>query len=373
MKMCWLWFIDGGIISIFCLLTGFAYGFRRISLKYTFKDLLMFLICLGAFLMAVPNITLPILISRVVLSLNVVLLLKWPSQILNELYQYVFTAIAVILIPSIIFYVLDISLGVSIPSFSHHNQTLGYTLENHFFYCKNPDAHLRFCSYFCEPGHLATIMSLLLLCSRCNIRDWRTKVILVAVLLTMSLAGYVIAGLAFFVKSLSAGSFRKIVTSIIGVLVLFIIIVVAFDILGKSAILDELIFQRLVFDSDTGKLSGDNRVSYATDLFIATLDLKTLFWGGIDIEQYNLAGTGIKMYVLQFGIIGVFATFFMYYNILKNRPSKYGIFCLLVFIMSFIQRCYAIWFCQIFMFIYCVTLGYKIKNNERYNLLNNNS
>ena len=129
----------------------------------------------------------------------------------------------------------------------------------------------------------------------------------------------------------------------------------------------------MVFDPDTGKLSGDNRVSYATDLFIATLDIKTLFWGGIDIEQHGLAGTGIKMYVLQFGIIGVFATFFMYYNILKNRSYKYGIFCLLVFIMSFIQRCYAIWFCQIFMFIYCVTLGYKIKNNERYNLLNNNS
>ena len=373
MKMCWLWFIDGGVISIFCLLTGLAYGSGKISIKYTFKDLLIFIICLVAFLMAVPQITLLILLSRVVLAFNVVLLLKWPSRILEELYQYVYTALAILLIPSIIFYILDISLGVSIPSLSHHNENLGYVLENHIFYCKNPDAYLRFCSYFCEPGHLATIMSLFLLCSRCNIKDWRTIVIIVAILLTMSLAGYVITGLAFIVKSISAGSYRKIIKSIIGVFILFSIIILVFEVLGKSAVFDELIFQRLVFDSDTGKLSGDNRVSYTTDLFIATLDLKTLFWGGIDIEQHDLVGTGIKMYVLQFGIIGVIATFLMYYKILKYRPSKYGTLCLIVFAMSFVQRCYAIWFCQIFMFIYCVTLGYKIRNHERYNLLNNNS
>ena len=373
MKMSWLWFVDGGIFSILCLSTGVAFIHNKIRLKYTVHDFLMFLICLGAFLLAVPEITLPILVSRTFLSLNVILLLKLPINILDDLYQYVYTAIAIILVPSIIFYILDISLGVSIPSFTHYNQNLGYILENHIFYVKNPDAGIRFCSYFCEPGHLATIMSLLLLCSRCNIRDWRTKVILVAILLTMSLAGYVIAGFAFFVKSLSAGGFRKIVKNITGVLVLFFIVVAAFEVLGKSAILNELIFQRLVFDADTGKLSGDNRVSYATDLFIATLDLKTLFWGGIDIEKNDLAGTGVKMYVLQFGIIGVFATFLMYYKILKTRFSQYGFFCLIVFAMSFIQRCYAIWFCQIFMFIYCVTLGYKMKNNERDKILNNNT
>lgn len=364
MKMSWLWFVDGGILSILCLSTGLAFIHNKIRLKYTVNDFFMFLICLGAFLLAVPEITLLILVSRTFLSLNVILLLKLPINILDNLYQYVYTAIAIILVPSIIFYTLDLSLGLSIPSFTHYNQNLGYILENHIFYVKNPDAGIRFCSYFCEPGHLATIMSLFLLCSRCDIKDWRTKVILFAIILTMSLAGYVITGLAFFAKSITAGNFRKIAKNILGFFVLFLIIIVFFDIIGKYAILDELIFQRLVFDSEAGRLSGDNRVSYATDLFLATLDLKTFFWGGIDIEKNDLAGTGVKMYVLQFGIIGVFATFLLYYMILKTRFSKYGFLCLIVFAMSFIQRCYAIWFCQIFMFIYCVTLGYKIKNNE---------
>ena len=370
--MCWLWSIDGGIISILCLLTGLLYGSGTVNFKLTPKDVTMFLICLGTFLIAVPEITPLILLSRIVLSLNIILLLKWPFRILDELYQYVFSALAVILIPSIFFYILDISLGISLPSFVHHNEELGYVLDNHIFYCTNPGASQRFCGYFCEPGHLATIMSLLLLCSRCDLKDWRTIVIIVAILLSMSLAGYVIAFLAFLSKSISAKGLRKIVKSLVGVSILFIVIVVVFEIIGKSAILDELIFQRLVFDSDTGRLAGDNRVSYATNLFIATLDFNTLFWGGIDVEKYNLAGTGIKMYILQFGIIGVVATYLMYYKMLKSRPSKYGSICLLVFAISFIQRCYAIWFCQIFMFIYCVSIGNQIKNNERNHLLNNN-
>lgn len=371
--MCWLWSIDGGVISLLCLFTGLIWSLSRIKLKYTSKDILTFILCLSAFLICAPKITFLVLVSRVVLSLNVVLLLKWPISILDDLFQYIYTTIAIILIPSIIFYILDIYAGVSIPSFTQHSQDLGYIVENHIFYVVNPDANSRFCGYFCEPGHLATIMSLLLLCSRCNIKDWRTKVILVAILLTMSLAGYVITGMAFFVKSITAGRLNKIIKSLIGVFTIFLIVLFAFKISGNYDQLDELIFQRLIFDSDTGKLSGDNRVSYATDLFIATLDLNTLFLGGIDIEQHDLVGTGVKMYVLQFGIIGVIATYLMYYNILKNRPSKYGTLCLIVFAMSFIQRCYAIWFCQIFIFIYCVTLGYKIKNNERHHLLNNNS
>lgn len=364
MKMSWLWFIEGGIISALCLITGLIWGYGKGNIKFTFRDIWSFLVFGAVFLMVVPEVTFPILVSRLVLSFNVVLLLKWPLNILNELYQYVYTGMAVILIPSVIFYMLDISLGLSLPSFLHHNHDLGYILENHIFYMKNPDAGIRFCSYFCEPGHLATIMSLFLLCSRCDIKDWRTKVILFAIILTMSLAGYVITCLAFFAKAITAGNFRKIVKNTIVFFVLFLIIIVFFDIIGKYAILDELIFQRLVFDSEAGRLSGDNRVSYATDQFLATLDLKTLFWGGIDIEKNDLAGTGVKMYVLQFGIIGVFATFLLYYKILKTRFSQYGFLCLIVFAMSFIQRCYAIWFCQIFMFIYCVTLGYKIKNNE---------
>lgn len=376
MKAWFLWDIQGGYLSLICLIAAFVARKTKRSIFFKFDSKFFPLLIIGclATLIAENEKTIVVCAAKILLVINVLIIYYLDPKNQKELLQFIINGFVLILIPSILLYYAflfgyDLFNGGII-----HNDNLGYTFTNHYFFLSGFYG-IRFQSIFCEPGHLAMIISLLLFGTGYDFKDWKVCFLTFVVLASLSLAGYVIMFLGFVFSRFSEGKFNltKILKSSIGILTVLILILGGFALLGKTEILNELILSRIAFDEDRGTISGDNRVSWQVDQYIESMSLDEMLLGGVNLN-YNdeLQGTGIKMYMIQYGIIAIALIFLFYYLLLKKKFSKIGAFALLLFSLSFIQRCYAIWFCQMVMYTLFVSINWtnkKITNGH----INNHS
>ena len=363
MKVWFFWNVPGGFLSIICLLLAYCckkYN-KDFNFKFDSKFLLYFVIGFIAVIIATDKINISILLSRILLIYNVLIIYyidyKYQKQILN----YTINIFVIILLPSIVLFCMfligiDVFNGGTIT-----NTELGYSLVNHYFFLSNGSS-IRFQSIFCEPGHLATILPMLLLGTRYDFKQKKVLFLSFVVLMTFSLAGYILMFLGIIFTRIINGKIRlvKICRSVLNFI---IVLVVGFSVFGKSAVIQELIISRILFDPERGTIAGNNRVTYQVDNYIETMSFKDKFWGGLNLEDYpNLMGTGIKIYMLQFGIVAIIFIFLFYFLLLKKRFSRGGVYILLIFSLSFLQRCYAIWFCQLVLYILLISMYFYEKN-----------
>lgn len=377
MKAWFLWDIQGGYLSLICLIVAFVAKKTKRSIFFKFDNRFFPLLIIGclATLIAENEKTIVVYVAKILLVINVLIIYYLDSKNQKELLQFIINGFVLILIPSILLYYAflfgyDLFNGGII-----HNDNLGYTFTNHYFFLSGFYG-IRFQSIFCEPGHLAMIISLLLFGTGYDFKDWKVCFLTFVVLASLSLAGYVIMFLGFVFSRFSEGKFKltKILKSSIGILTVLLLIWGGFTLLGKTEILNELILSRIAFDEDRGTISGDNRVSWQVDQYIESMSLDEMLLGGVNLK-YNdeLQGTGIKMYMIQYGIIAIALIFLFYYLLLKKKFSKIGTFALLLFSLSFIQRCYAIWFCQMVMYALFVSINWTNKKNITNGHINNHS
>lgn len=377
MKAWFLWDIQGGYLSLICLIVAFVARKTKRSIFFKFDSRFFPLLIIGclATLIAENEKTIVVCVAKILLVINVLIIYYLDSKNQKELLQFIINGFVLILIPSILLYYAflfgyDLFNGGII-----HNDNLGYTFTNHYFFLSGYYG-IRFQSIFCEPGHLAMIISLLLFGAGYDFKDWKVCFLTFVALASLSLAGYVIMFLGFVFSRFSEGKFNltKILKSSIGILTVLILIWGGFTLLGKTEILNELILSRIAFDEDRGTISGDNRVSWQVDQYIESMSLDEMLLGGVNLN-YNdeLQGTGIKMYMIQYGIIAIALIFLFYYLLLKKKFSKIGTFALLLFSLSFIQRCYAIWFCQMVMYALFISINWANKKNITNGHINNHS
>lgn len=377
MKAWFLWDIQGGYLSLMCLIVAFVAQKMKRTIQFKFDNKFFPLLIIGclATIIAENDKTFVVCVAKVLLVINVLIIYYLDYKTQKELFHFIINGFIFILIPSILLYYAflfgyDLFNGGII-----HNDNLGYTFTNHYFFLSGHYG-IRFQSIFCEPGHLAMIISLLLLGTGYDFKDWKVCFLAFVVLASLSLAGYVIMFLGFIFSRFSEGKFNmtKILKSSIGVLTVLILIGGGFALLGKAEILNELILSRIAFDEDRGTIAGDNRVSWQVDQYIESMSLDEMLLGGANLNYNNeLQGTGIKMYMIQYGIIAIVLIFLFYYLLLKKKFSKFGAFALLLFSLSFIQRCYAIWFCQMVMYALFVSINWANKKNITNGHINNHS
>jgi len=317
MKAWFLWDIQGGYLSLICLIVAFVAKKTKRSIFFKFDNRFFPLLIIGclATLIAENEKTIVVYVAKILLVINVLIIYYLDSKNQKELLQFIINGFVLILIPSILLYYAflfgyDLFNGGII-----HNDNLGYTFTNHYFFLSGFYG-IRFQSIFCEPGHLAMIISLLLFGTGYDFKDWKVCFLTFVVLASLSLAGYVIMFLGFVFSRFSEGKFKltKILKSSIGILTVLLLIWGGFTLLGKTEILNELILSRIAFDEDRGTISGDNRVSWQVDQYIESMSLDEMLLGGVNLN-YNdeLQGTGIKMYMIQYGIIAIALIFLFYY------------------------------------------------------------
>ena len=260
--------------------------------------------------------------------------------------SFVSKILATVLIPGIVFHLFIITTGIEIPSipiqFGDLETNYSYLFWNYGFMIRHIDFaqdEFRFQSVFLEPGYMGTLLSFLLYALRYDVKKWYVQVILVALALSFSLAGYVTSAIGYTLYLFSQGlSSKRIVWATIFFCTIYIGSV-SYN--NGDNFVNNLIIERLQYDSEKG-ISGNNRFSdYTEVLFYDALVSGQLFLGKENIDTEDLFGAGYMRFLLTNGIFSALMYLLFYISMGKyaaNRRYANGLVFLIV--ITFVQAGY---------------------------------
>lgn len=313
-----------------------------------------------------------------------ILLLICDTSSAKETLTFVSKFLAILFIPSLVLHLIFVvtSFPPSIPFTVEGNSmylfyNYGILIENIAF----EHEAVRFSSIFLEPGFLGTLCALLLYANRFQFKDkWWMYSIMLALLLSLSLAGYVTTLLGYiFCRYSQELSIKKYVGYFL-VGSLFFLISSNYN--DGNNILNKYIFSRLKEDKEKG-IAGNNRNSELTDYYFEkTIENGDAFLGlgrekitkinggGADDGDYSnqIRGAGYKLFILYNGLLAAFFYLLCYYSLSRIRNTfkrKYTIgFFLLIFI-TFMQASYPDSYSWLVPFVLGIVVLKNGKNENR--------
>lgn len=289
-----------------------------------------------------------------------IILIMLPVSYLKDLLNFTTKWYAILLIPAIILY--WILLFVKLPSFGQFIHPVYKPFLNYIFYIKTTfeyDTIPRFNAFFLEPGHQALLSTFMMIANRFRFKECKWLIVmLVSVMFSFSLAGYLLLFVGFVL--LKINSLGKAIAVATVTVLLFI---GARTYLGEDNSINKLIFERLERDESQG-IKGNNRFSGDTD-FVYERSLESgEAWFGLShkVNMDLILGAGYKIFVIQYGIIGVILALCFYISLIPPNPDyRYTISFLVVLALCFMQRSYPDWYSWLFPYI---TGIYTIKASD---------
>ncbi len=215
----------------------------------------------------------------------------------------------------------------------------------------------RFNGPFLEPGHLATVSVLLIVANRYDFKKQPLMwILLLCIVLSMSLAGYVILIAGYLMLKIKNHS--TFIISVILVLFGWLFFTQIWN--GGANPVNEAILSRLEYDESKG-IAGNNRTSRRTDVYYEKVKSEGKLWTGIGSIKDNsqVEGAGYKIYFIRFGIVSALLVLLFYRMLIPRYANKRFayIFLLLIFLM-FLQRAYPWWW----SWLLCYTLSIGISD-----------
>ena len=293
-------------------------------------------------------------------------LFRYDTKCFRKLARKLSKCMAVLLIGSISFFLLYL-LGFPLP---HENLVYGdnfYSFTNYYFFLID-DRQLfaffpRFQSVFLEPIYMGSAAALLLQTQRGSWRKWYCIVLLIALLISFSLAGYIYLVTILFLNMWVRRKrmFAKIILSLV---VLSSLVAGAFFYNKGDNLVHDLILLRL--EVDDGEMAGNNRV---TTGFEADYEK---FWDSADIffgrEKENEFGdSGYKVFIYTNGLVGLALLIFFYLSAFYKAPDKRAmISALVIMTLVFLADGFVLWFCR-FIPLYCTAYQIDETNTEQSN------
>jgi hypothetical protein len=260
---------------------------------------------------------------------------------------------------SLLFYILIIFCDISIPYsiIKHYND--GYPEFRNYRLLIIPNGNLffyRFQSIFTEPGHLGMIASFFLYVNQYQFKKLYVFICFLGLLFSLSLAAYLLMILGYFIYQFVNGKnfYTKLLVTVITASVLFCTGFYFYEKYPDSPI-TLLIINRLQYNEDKG-IAGNNRVTKDFDYYYKNnfLGSSDMIWGtGSEImkEKFSWGNSSYKTFILQYGLFGIISLFIFYFSATFSRRSRilFGLFIL--YCVSFLQRPYALWEMELFLFI----------------------
>lgn len=347
-----------GILSVVSVI---AYG-TKLNITWS-NSIPLFVICIAwLYLSNDPAI---IVIFAFFFATSIIITLNNADRI--RCLEFIFKWYAILLVPSIILYLISLFYEPpSLGTLEQGNKILGYhPYKNYLLYAlpTSSNYRFRFNGPFLEPGHLGMMSAFLLLASGFRLNNWRTWVIGGAVLLSFSLAGYVLIFIAYIFSRFYQGkiSFQWVVFFL--ALIFFVYLFVTFYNGGDNYV-NEKIFARLETDEEKGFV-GNNRAFGQIPLYYEMMwsntktmlfgyDRSTMQW----LAEHGSRGTGFVMSMVSHGIIGTAVSvlfYFVYCFFCKKR--KFAVLALAFVCLMFWQRSYPFWFSWIVCFVYGITFN----------------
>lgn len=278
----------------------------------------------------------------------------------HELLNFFTNAFAVILTISIFFWFLFL-FGLSLPHYFLIRGDDQYLFNNYYLFLHNtnPTENLifpRFSSIFVEPGHLGMISAFFLYANRFNLKKKAVLIIFIASILSFSLASYVLMLIAALILLFTQSRKPWLYLFLFSGLLLGIYLFFASYNNGNNVV-NQLILDRLQVEN--GDIKGNDRYGAGFDLYFSNFiksDESLMGIGASKFESMGFVASGYKSYLVEQGIIGTVLIFLLYFSLAYTQRSMYAWGFFLVYIASFLQRPYALWDAELFIFITALPL-----------------
>ncbi|MDE6512271.1 MAG: hypothetical protein K2L00_09320, partial [Muribaculaceae bacterium] len=303
--------------------------------------------------------------------LPVMYLTQFPYEYLKDLLHFVTKWLAILLVPALLLY--WVLLFVNLPSLGTLTHPNYEPYLNYIFYIKTTfdyGTFVRFNAFFLEPGHLSLLCTFLIMANRYQFKrcPW-LWILLVSIIFSFSLAGYVLTAIGYLFININ--SIGKLLAAI-GLAAAFVAGVLYWN--GGDNPMNELIISRLEYDETSG-IKGNNRFFDNTDFEYSKALGTKYFWisvkGRANMEL--IGGAGYKIYILQFGMIGVILALLFYLSVIPPKPDWRFTLCFLcLYILCFFQRAYPLWFSWLFPYVVGLYLAKGEKDSEEQALEINN-
>ena len=347
-----------GILTIIC---GYSCNMYKFSKKYVIAVLIIYISyiynSIGDVSRTIYSQILPILIPIIC-----VLCVRdaYKKQILMLITKWY----AILLVPSVIIYLVNNIVHLPSMGIIYHDNLNYDGFENYLFYVHEINGSGRFNGPFLEPGHLGMISAFVLMANNFKLKKTYNLIILASVILSLSLAGYMLALVGYILCAYNEGKKNA------GKLMIFAVVVVTCVLVaqnynGGDNIINEKILSRFEVDEEKG-IAGNNRASFhVMILFEDALNDNNLLLYGYDREYQRqneelfTSSNGLVFFIVRHGIVGVLIVFLFYaYLAIKAENRKYALSFLLFVCLCFLQRTYYYWIPWILCF------DYAIANND---------
>lgn len=286
---------------------------------------------------------------------------------LQKLATFLCKAMALLLIPSIGFFVLYI-IGLPLPSVNAVYGDNLYSFSNYFFFMID-DRSLtilipRFQSVFLEPGHLGSATTLLLMTQMGNWKRWWNVILIIASVISFSLAAYAILIVLIFLGlwTQRKNIFSKIILSTV---LLFTVGIIATYYNGGDNLVNNLILARMEIDERSGEMVGNNRVDEnferEFDKFITTSDA----FLGRDMSKipHGTGNSGYRVFIYQNGLIGLLLVVLLYIFSFKGyHDFRYLVSAIIISLLIFWIRGYPLWYSN---FIPILATAYQSHSKQK--------
>ena len=276
------------------------------------------------------------------------------------------------MIPSIIAWLIYLSVGL--PFIGQIWYTTGDTLHAPWYIIRNNHLFLityalkettRFCGYFLEPGHLGMMGAFLLYANGFDLKKKTSWVIVIAVIFTLSLAGYVLLFVGFLFAKYERKEINLKFVLFLGILILVVYLFGTYYNGGENVI-NERIVSRLEYDEERG-IQGNNRAFGEIPIYFVTMFTNWhLILFGYDralievLAEDGSRGTGMQYFMVCHGIIGVFFSLSPYIvYLLCSKNKRHAILLFVFIILLLLQRSYWYWYAWVICYIYGITLREK--------------
>lgn len=286
---------------------------------------------------------------------------KYQLDIWNDLTNWY----AILLVGSLIIWACVYYIKIPLPHTSqyvdYYYDDWGLIVNNYLFLYREPislnpyavpDLLHRFNGFFLEPGHLGTITAFILYVNGYDLKEKRNLIFLIAILLTLSAAAYVILALGYLLHLYV----KKKCTVLFIVFLMMVSCIGFFSVYNKGDnAFNQIIWGKLTRDEGAieGRFSAQTQKTW--DEFINSADV---LWGqGVNANTPNSAG--YKVFIIVNGILGSFLVVSAYWLIQRAYPSKMGYGLFVLYLISFLQRVYWNWDAFLDPLILGIPLLYK--------------
>lgn len=319
------------------------------------------------------------LIGCVIPAIIVLFVLSIPDDDKKSFLYYIVKWYGWIMIPSLVLFL--ITNFVSLPSIGILNADYGsgYIVSdrfyyNYFFYIR-PTAlwvydFMRFNGPFLEPGDVGCTAAFILFATQFRFKEYKYLwAVLVALIASFSLAGYMLGLIAFVLTLFSQGRMKG--GTFASVFLLFYSLYL-FGVYyhGGDNFINDAILSRLQSDEDK-YFTGNNRSTLLVmeSFYEMFNNSNTALFGynesTIEVIFEGRGQAGFFAQAIKVGMLGIVSLFLPYLLItLGAKDKRYAWCAFLLFVAFFFQRTESFWIIYIITYVYGIVINDKLKRKH---------